>query len=417
VVGRDTRVSGPLLEAALAAGLAAEGAEVVSLGVVPTPCVAWLSAADRVAGAMLSASHNPFPDNGIKLFAAGGRKLQDEVQHDLEDELRRVLEGSGDQPVPTGSAVGRIRPGHSLPQRWADALVATLGGRRLDGLRVAVDAANGAASVLAPAVLRRVGAVVEVVADQPDGCNINDSCGSEHPEALRDLVVATGSDVGLAFDGDADRLIAVDGTGAIVDGDHLLAIQALDRHDRGVLRDDVVVVTVMTNLGFHRAMAAHGIEVVTTAVGDRYVLDELDRGGWELGGEQSGHLIFRDLATTGDGLLSGLQLLDVMARSGRSLADLARSAMTTLPQVLVNVALERPVPPTLEHLDAAVAAAERSLGSRGRVLVRRSGTEPLVRVMVEADDEARARAVAEELADEAARHYGARDRATPGATV
>lgn len=413
VVGRDTRVSGPLVEAALAAGIASEGAEVVTVGVVPTPCVAWLSAADRMAGAMISASHNPFPDNGIKLFAPGGRKLPDEVQHDLEAELATILSGDGDQPVPTGSAVGRIRPSPAMAERWADSLVRVLGGRTLSGLKVVVDTANGAASVLAPMVLRRLGVDVQVVGDQPDGCNINDGCGSQHPSLLQQAVVETSAQAGVAFDGDADRLVAVDAHGGVVDGDHLLAICALDRHARGALPGDTVVVTVMTNLGFRRSMAAHGIEVVETAVGDRYVLEALERGGWALGGEQSGHLIFRDLATTGDGLLSAIQLLDVMARTGRPLAELAAEAMVRLPQVLVNVELARPVPAALDHLDRIVADVTGELGGRGRVVVRRSGTEPLVRVMVEAEEADVAEAMAHRIAAAAAEHYGPPAGAAP----
>jgi phosphoglucosamine mutase len=393
LVGRDTRVSGPLLQAALTAGLAAEGASVVDLGVLPTPGVAWLSSADGVPAAMISASHNAFADNGIKFFAAGGRKLPDDVEERLEAELDRPV-----TRVPTGADVGRVSFAGDAVARYCDALVGSLEGRRLDGLHVVVDCAHGAASDVAPAVLRRLGAEVEVIHAQPDGTNINAGCGSTHPESLQRSVVALGADAGLAFDGDADRVLAVDASGVLVDGDQLIAICALDLRSRGRLKDDTVVVTVMTNLGFHLAMADHGVRVEQTAVGDRYVLEALGRGGWSLGGEQSGHVIFSELATTGDGVLTGLQVLDVMRRSGRPLSDLA-SVMTRLPQVLENVRVRDR--DALDHagaLDAEVAAVEAELGDHGRVLIRPSGTEPLVRVMVEAPTADQAQAAADRLA-------------------
>jgi phosphoglucosamine mutase len=379
LVGRDTRVSGPLLHAALTAGLAAEGASVVDLGVLPTPGVAWLSAADGVPAAMISASHNAFADNGIKFFAAGGRKLPDDVEERLEAELDRPVTS-----VPTGADVGRVSLAGDAVARYCDALVGSLEGRRLDGLHVVVDCAHGAASDVAPAVLRRLGAEVEVIHAQPDGVNINAGCGSTHPESLQRSVVALGADAGLAFDGDADRVLAVDASGALVDGDQLIAICALDLRSRGRLKGDTVVVTVMTNLGFHLAMAEHGVRVEQTQVGDRSVLEALGRGGWSLGGEQSGHVIFSELATTGDGVLTGLQVLDVLRRSGRPLADLA-SVMTRLPQVLENVRVrDRGALESSAAVDAEIAAVEAELGDHGRVLIRPSGTEPLVRVMVEA---------------------------------
>jgi phosphoglucosamine mutase len=399
-VGRDTRVSGPLLQAALTAGLAAEGASVVDLGVLPTPGVAWLSAADGVPAAMISASHNAFADNGIKFFAAGGRKLPDEVEERLEAELDRLAHPElGVDRARIGTDLRPVRSvaGDAIT-RYCDALVASLEGRRLDGLHIVVDCAHGAASDVAPAVLRRLGAGVEVIHAQPDGVNINAGCGSTHPESLQRSVVALGADAGLAFDGDADRVLAVDASGAVVDGDQLIAICALDLRSRGGLKDDTVVVTVMTNLGFHLAMAEHGVHVEQTAVGDRYVLEALARGGWSLGGEQSGHVIFSELATTGDGVLTGLQVLDVVRRSGRPLAELA-SVMTRLPQVLENVRV-RDRDALLDDaaaLDAEVAAVEAELGDHGRVLIRPSGTEPLVRVMVEAPTPAQASAAAARL--------------------
>ncbi|HEX3393842.1 MAG TPA: phosphoglucosamine mutase [Acidimicrobiales bacterium] len=387
LVGRDTRVSGPMLQAALSAGLTAEGAEVTDLGVVPTPGVAWASARDRHPAAMISASHNPFPDNGVKFFAPGGRKLSDEAEDRLEAELDRLLRRSAgsvpEEVAPTGAAVGRVSYRDGRPE-YIEALAATLDGRRLDGLSVVADCAHGAAHAVAPEVLARLGVDVVAINVRPDGVNINAAAGSNHPAGLAHEVLARGADVGLAFDGDADRVVAVDAAGNVVDGDHLLAVCAVDRRDRGLLADDTVVATVMANLGFRRSMAEHGITVVETTVGDRYVLDALEEGGWSLGGEQSGHLIFRDLATTGDGVLSGIQVLDVMARTGRSLAQLA-AVMTRLPQVLRNVPVaDRTGLAGADGFWSDLEAVRLRLGEEGRVLVRPSGTEPVVRVMVEA---------------------------------
>ena len=411
-IGRDTRRSGPLLESALAAGLASQGADVTVLGVVPTPEVAWWSATEGAPAAMVSASHNPFADNGIKLFSAGGRKLADDVERRLEVELQRLLgavvsdgaasgaaaAGPGDA-VPAGAAVGRIARAaddRQVHEGYAAAVTASIDGRRLDGLRAVVDCANGSASVVAPRVLRDLGVDVHVVHDRPDGTNINDGCGSTHVGALAGAVVDHGADLGVAFDGDADRVLMVDAAGEVVDGDQIVALCAVDRHGRGTLPGDSVVVTVMTNLGFRLAMAEHGIAVVETAVGDRYVLEALEAKGLALGGEQSGHVIFRDLATTGDGLLTAVQALDVVARSGRPLAELA-GVMTRLPQVLRNVRVARRDPAVVERLAPDIAAVEGRLGELGRVLVRPSGTEPLVRVMVEAPTEAEAEAAVAEL--------------------
>jgi phosphoglucosamine mutase len=398
-VGRDPRRSGPLLAAALAAGLASEGVDVVDLGVIPTPGVAHLSAVDAVPAAMISASHNPFGDNGIKLFAAGGRKLTDDVERLLEAELAALGAGGDPRPRPEGAEVGTLALEPGGLARYRDRLVhEVLDDRRLDGLRVVVDTANGAAAALAVDVLGAVGAEVTAIHDRPDGVNINAGCGSTHPADLQAAVVAARADVGLAFDGDADRVLAVDAAGSLVDGDEIIGICAIDLHERGRLAHDTVVVTVMSNLGFRQGMAAHGIEVVATNVGDRYVLEELDRGAHSLGGEQSGHVIFRELASTGDGLLTGLCLLDVVARTGRPLADLAASTMTRLPQVLVNVRTAHRVADLDDLLAADVAAAEAELGDRGRVLLRPSGTEPVVRVMVEAPTDAEAHDVAARLA-------------------
>ncbi|HEY2331796.1 MAG TPA: phosphoglucosamine mutase [Acidimicrobiales bacterium] len=412
LVGRDTRESGAMLEAALAAGIAAEGVDVELLGVLPTPGLAWHAARDGVPGAMISASHNPYADNGVKLFAAGGTKLPDDVEEHLEAVLAElsapVKDGVPGAGPGAAAGVGLVRRRAFLADEpYQGFLLGSLDGRGLDGLSVVIDCANGAASHVAPTVLEALGARVDVLSAEPDGRNINAGCGSTHPEALQRRVVEVGADVGLAFDGDADRFLAVDHRGRLVDGDHLLALFAVDLAGRGLLRGNAVVVTVMTNLGFHLAMAERDIRVVETAVGDRYVLEALGREGLSLGGEQSGHFIFRDLATTGDGVLTGLQLLDLVARRATALADLVDDAMTSLPQVLRNVRV------TTKGLDVSaviadeVAAVEADLGDRGRVLIRPSGTEPLVRVMVEA-------ATAEQAESSAARLVRAVEAALEG---
>lgn len=400
VIGRDTRRSGPLLESALAAGLAAEGVNVERLGVIPTPAVAWLSATEDVVGVMISASHNVFSDNGIKFFARGGRKLSDQVEVALEAELD--LQDGSQPPRAGGAALGTVTDRGDAGPRYVDAVLASLEGRRLDGLSMVVDAAHGAASVVAPQALERAGAAVTVLHAEPTGTNINHASGSTHPEALCHAVVDAGADLGLALDGDADRVVAVDHRGCVVDGDQAIAMLALDLKVRGELRDDTVVITVMTNLGFHRAMSGHGITVVQTPVGDRHVLAALERGRWSLGGEQSGHVILHDRATTGDGLLTGLMVADLVVRSQRPLADLAAAAMTRLPQVqrAVTVARREAVS---ERLAAPVAAVEAELGDCGRVLVRLSGTEPVVRVMVEAPTHELAEHFADHLAAEVER--------------
>jgi phosphoglucosamine mutase len=401
-IGRDTRRSGPMLEAALSAGLVSEGVDVDLLGVAPTPEVAWWSVTSGAPAAVVSASHNPFPDNGIKLFSAGGRKLADDDEERLERELQQLLGGTVSLSLspPTGAGVGAVRTvSASAHSGYRAAVAASLAGRGLTGLRAVIDCAHGAASVVAPGVLADLGVDVEVIHADPDGTNINAGCGSTHPQELRRVVAERRADVGVAFDGDADRVLLVDAAGELVDGDHIIAICAIDRHERGVLAGDSVVVTVMTNLGFRLAMEKRGIHVVETQVGDRYVLEELESRRLDLGGEQSGHVIFRDLATTGDGLLTALQVLDVVVRSGRSLGDLAAGAMTRLPQVLRNVRVAERDPAIAERLAGPIAAVEARLGDHGRVLVRPSGTEPLVRVMVEAPTEDEATAAADELID------------------
>jgi phosphoglucosamine mutase len=393
LVGRDTRRSGPLLQAALSAGLAAEGVDVVDLGILPTPGVAAVAAERGLPAAVISASHNPYTDNGIKLFAPGGRKLS-------ESEEQRIEVGLGARRAGrSGSDLGRLQADADARAWYCARVVAALEGRRLYGTRVVLDCANGAAVATAPDILTAAGAeVVEVLAASPDGSNINAGCGSTDPSGLAEAVVRGGADVGLAFDGDADRVIAVDGTGAVVDGDRLLGLFATDLRRRGRLAGDTVVVTVMTNLGFHQAMAVAGVTVHQTPVGDRHVLQALDEHGWSLGGEQSGHLIFRDLATTGDGVLSGLLLLDLIGRARQPLAALAAAVMDRLPQVLRNVTVtDRDALAGAERVWAEVRKIESELGGRGRVLLRQSGTEPLVRVMVEAPTEQAAAAAADRL--------------------
>ena len=405
LVARDTRRSGPMLQAALSEGLAAEGVDVVDLGVLPTPGLAFTAAARGLPGAVVSASHNPYSDNGVKLFAAGGRKLSDAEEAVVEARLEAALR----QPPPdaattgaTGPARGRHSSDPGAADAYADHLVEMLEGRSLAGTTVVVDCAHGAASAVAPAVLRRLGAEVTAVAAEPNGTNINAGCGSTHPERVAAEVVSRRAQVGLALDGDADRLVAVDHTGAVVGGDELLVLFAADLAARGRLAGDTVVVTVMSNLGLRRALAERGIAVVETPVGDRYVLEALEAGGHSLGGEQSGHLVFRDLATTGDGLLTGILLLDLLRRTGRALAELAGEAMTRLPQVLLNVAAPAAAARD-DDVRAAVAATAAELGDRGRVLLRPSGTEPVVRVMIEAEDEELARRLAAALAAVVAR--------------
>jgi phosphoglucosamine mutase len=400
VVGRDTRRSGPLLQAALSAGLATEGADVIDLGVLPTPGVAHLAERRGVPGAMVSASHNPFGDNGIKLFSALGTKLAVEAEAEVERELESILEDPDRPPRrPTGRGVGRIIVDPDAVDLYRDHLLTATDGGTLAGLDIVVDCANGAASVVAPEGLAGLGATVTTLHDDPDGININDKCGSTDPGELSRTVTDRGADLGLALDGDADRVIAVDHTGAIVDGDVLLALFALDLADRGQLAGNTVVVTVMTNLGFRLTMEGRGIAVRETDVGDRHVLAALDADGLSLGGEQSGHIIFRSRSTTGDGTLTGIVLADLMRRSGRSLADLAHGLVVRVPQVLVNVPIPQPgrLTECVEVWDE-VAKLQATLGTEGRVLLRASGTEPLVRVMVEARDEAQANAVAAQLA-------------------
>ena len=391
VVGRDTRISGQFLEHAVVAGLASAGVDVLRLRVVPTPGVAYLT--DHLSadlGVVISASHNPMPDNGIKLLGRGGHKLDDAVE--------QAIEAAMDTPVtlPTGADVGRVTPYASTIPDYVGHLVDTLD-VRLDGLTVVLDCAHGAAHEAGPKALAAAGARVIPIGDRPDGLNINSGCGSTDLTALRQAVLEHGADAGFAVDGDADRCLAVDHTGQVVDGDQILGLLAVALREQGRLAQDTLVATVMSNLGLHQAMTAAGVRIEQTAVGDRYVLEAMRAGGFSLGGEQSGHVILSRHATTGDGLLTALHVMQWMSVSGRSLRDLA-SRVRRLPQVLVNVPgvdKDRTDDP---ELLAAVAAEESELGGEGRVLLRASGTEPLVRVMVEAPTQERAQAVADRLA-------------------
>jgi len=396
VIGRDTRPSGPMLEAAAFAGFTAVGCDVVRLGVVPTPAVAYEVQRRAALGLMISASHNPAPDNGLKLFASGGSKLTDAQEDGIEARLLDPL------PSASGFAVGEERgylpygqdyaPVPYVP--YAEHLLATVGD--LSGLHVVVDGAEGSACSLAPDVYRRAGARVDELHCSADGHRINDGCGATHPESLAAAVVAAGADLGIAHDGDADRCIVVDGDGRVVNGDQVLGLLALARQDAALPGSDVLVATVMSNLGLHLAMREAGIEVLTTAVGDRYVLEAMLAGDHRLGGEQSGHVVLRDFATTGDGLLTALQVMDRVVRSGKTVTELA-DVVTLLPQVLVNVRAARTRAQAPDVLEA-VAREEAALGETGRVLLRPSGTEELVRVMVEAGTADQAREVADRLA-------------------
>jgi phosphoglucosamine mutase len=348
----------------------------------------------------VSASHNPYYDNGIKVFAAGGRKLSDAEEDRLEAELARVLARDDTVTPRRDASVGQVGLDPHGADRYAEQLVASLAGQKLGGMKVVVDCANGAASRIGPAVLEEVGLDVVAIHAGPDGTNINDGCGSTATGDLQRAVVDERADAGLAFDGDADRMVAVDNDGHVVDGDRTMAISALDLKERGRLARDTVVVTVMTNLGFRHAMAEHGIAVVETNVGDRYVLEAMEHGGFSLGGEQSGHIIFRDLATTGDGILTGLQLLAVVQRRRLPLATLAREVMTSFPQVLRNVTVSgRDTLAAASAVWQEVAAVEAELAGRGRVLLRPSGTEPVIRVMVEASTQQEAEAACARLCD------------------
>jgi phosphoglucosamine mutase len=393
VIGRDPRASGEMLEAAVIAGITSEGVDALRVGVLPTPAVAYLTHAyDADFAVMISASHNPMPDNGIKVFGPGGHKLDDATEHRIEE---LVAAGPGGRPV--GAAIGRVVDAEDALDRYLRHLGKAVT-TRLDGLTVVVDCAHGAASTAAPRAYAAGGANVIAINASPNGLNINDGCGSTHIQVLQQAVVAHGADVGIAHDGDADRCLAVDSGGEVVDGDAIMAILAIAMREAGELTSNTLVTTVMSNMGLHLAMRSAGIEVRTTAVGDRYVLEELRAGQYALGGEQSGHIVMPALATTGDGIATGLRVMSRIAQTGTPLRALA-SVMRTLPQVLVNVEVtDKTTVATAPSVQAAVADAEAELGDSGRILLRASGTEQLVRVMVEAPDEDTAKQVAHRVA-------------------
>lgn len=397
IVGRDPRASGEFLQSAISAGLASAGVDVIDVGILPTPAVAFLTdltGADL--GVMLSASHNAMPDNGIKFFARGGVKLDDAIEDAIETHLDVVSE------LPTGAGVGRIRSEHDLVEKYLHHLNASIS-NSLEGLTVVVDGANGSASLVGPEALRRAGAQVISIHCEPNGLNINENCGSTHMDDLFAAVVKHGADLGIAHDGDADRCLAVDADGNFVDGDQILAILASGRKTRGALVGNTVVATVMSNLGFNIAMKELEIEVIAAAVGDRYVLEEMRTGGFTIGGEQSGHVVLSEYATTGDGVLTALHLMSEMKATGKSMAELA-AIVNRLPQVLINVPNVDKGSVSKSAVSEAVAKLEQELGSTGRILLRPSGTEPLIRVMVEAATADQAQKVAQELADVVATH-------------
>lgn len=394
VIGRDPRASGEMLEAAVIAGVTSEGVDALHVGVLPTPAVAYLTGAYGADfGVMISASHNPMPDNGIKIFGPGGHKLDDATEDQIEE---MVAEGPGLRP--TGAAIGRVIDGGDAINRYLDHVRGAVAAP-LNDLTVVVDCANGAASAAAPRAYAAAGARVIAIHAKPNGLNINDGCGSTHLEKLQEIVLAEEADLGLAHDGDADRCLAVDASGRVVDGDEIMVVLALAMHDAGELASNTLVATVMSNLGLHLAMRDAGITVRTTGVGDRYVLEELRAGQFALGGEQSGHIVMPSLGTTGDGIVTGLKLMSRMAQTRKSLAELA-SAMRALPQVLINVRVaDKATVAEAPAVREAVATAEAELGDTGRILLRPSGTEQLVRVMVEAADEETARRLANAVAE------------------
>ena len=399
VIAHDPRISSDFISAAVAAGLASSGVDVFDAGVVPTPAAAYLTAdIDADFGVMISASHNSAPDNGIKFFARGGHKLADATEDKIAEAMGRAL-------TPIGSEVGRVTRFSDAEDRYIIHLLGTLP-NRLDGLKIVLDCAHGAASAISPQIFSDAGAKVIVIGADPDGNNINSGYGSTHLSALQAAVISHKADLGIAHDGDADRCLAVDHTGAIVDGDHLMTILALALRETGSLARNTLVTTVMSNLGLKVAMRGAGIDIVETNVGDRYVLEAMREGGYSLGGEQSGHVIFAQYATTGDGVLTGLHIAAKVASSGQTLRELA-AVMPDFPQVLINVpGVDKTRVSTDEELNQLVATAEAELGDNGRVLLRASGTESLVRVMVEAQDQGTAQSWAERIALAVERRLG-----------
>jgi phosphoglucosamine mutase len=397
VIGRDTRESGVLLETAIANALVKEGIETQLMGVAPTPAIAFSAMRQNVVAIAITASHNLYQDNGIKIFGAGGRKLSDSEQEEIEKQLLERTRKSASGAIGASSDLAKtVKP--ELVKEYCDWLSQIVDTTDFSKLHVVLDCANGAYSNVASEVFTKLGATVTTINATPDGRNINEQCGATHPAMLCSVVKSVGAHFGIAFDGDGDRLIAVDETGEIVDGDHLIAISATEMKRRGTLRNNKVAVTVMTNIGFHQAMKKAEIEVVTTPVGDRSVLAALEENSLVLGGEQSGHIIYRDLATTGDGLLAALMLSAIVAGAKKTLGEIASAAMTSFPQVLINLRVSKRVENIEKLFESEIAVAEKSLQANGRVLVRASGTEPMVRVMVEASQQATAESVAATLA-------------------
>lgn len=405
MIGKDTRASGDMLEGALVAGLCSVGADVILLGVVPTPAVAYLvTKYGTDAGVMISASHNPCEYNGIKIFSGSGYKLPDEMENKIE---AIVLDNVCEIPNPTGGGVGMVTHKYDAVEEYIEHVASTIN-VRLDGLRIALDCANGSSSVTAEKLFTTLGANFEIFNSTPDGININEKCGSTHIEGLQQIVREQGFDAGFAFDGDADRCLAVDNEGKLVDGDYIMALLAEDMTERGTLSGNAIVGTILTNMGFHKFCADRGMNFIAAKVGDRYVLEEMLKNGYNLGGEQSGHIIFLDHCTTGDGQLTAVQICGLLARSGKKFSEFT-SLITPYPQIMVNVRVTtegKAKLATCEAVNSAVAAAEAELGDTGRIIVRMSGTEPLIRVMTEGENEEQIIRIANELADVIKTHLG-----------
>ena len=398
LIGRDTRISGEMLEAALTAGICSAGGRAMLAGVIPTPAVAYLARRHKAkAGIVISASHNPFHDNGIKFFGGDGYKLPDAVEDELESIVHQ-LEQNDTLARPSGDKVGHIEYRTDLLNQYIEFVLSTCK-ERFDGMNIVLDCANGASYQVMPRVLRELGAKVKVIHALPNGVNINDHCGSTHLESLQRAVLENHADFGIAHDGDADRCLCVDEKGQVIDGDHILVMCAQDMIKKGTLPYNTVVTTVMANIGFHKAIKAAGGRAEVTQVGDRYVLENMLKNGYKIGGEQSGHIIFTDFSTTGDGPITALQVLSSLKRSGRKASDLT-NLMTTYPQLLVNVKVAtKDGWEENEAIKAAIAAGEQELGSDGRILVRPSGTEPLIRVMAEGPDQAQLETICNAIAD------------------
>lgn len=398
IIGRDTRISGEMFESALTAGICSAGGRAMLAGIIPTPAIAYLARKHKAkAGIVISASHNPFHDNGIKFFGGDGYKLPDSVEDELEAIVHQ-LETDDNYPRPTAEHIGHIEYRTDLLNQYMEFVISTCK-ERFEGVKVVLDCANGAAYEAMPKILRHLGATVKVIHALPNGTNINDGCGSTHLESLQKAVLENGADFGIAHDGDADRCLCVDEKGQIIDGDHILVMCAMDMMKDGKLPYNTVVTTVMANIGFHQAIKKAGGRAEITKVGDRYVLENMLKNGYKIGGEQSGHIIFTDFSTTGDGLITALQVLSSLKRSGRKASDLT-ALMTTYPQLLVNVKVATKEGwETNEAIKKAIAAGDEELGENGRILVRPSGTEPLIRVMAEGLDEDQIRRVAERAAE------------------